>query len=204
MKKTKKPIPVDPSTSVGAQLDAIATNLASTPTLSAKERKLIGARSRRVPDALIELVLKLAETNGGQVAGMPIDVTAARATLTQVSAASAAADASRRIAAQMDDDSLQQRIVVADRAFAIHLALRRLVNTPEGQPFVRASEEMASALRNQPRLRRAKGAEEPASPSETASPSTPASTTPAHSLPATTPVVNAPAAATTAANPSVN
>ncbi len=201
MKKTKKSIPVDPTTSVADQLGAIATNLASTPTLSAKERKLVGGRSRRVPDALIELVLKLAETNGGQVAGMPIDVTAARATLTQVSAATTAAASSRRIAAKLDDDALSQRIVVAERAFAIHTALRRLVNTPEGEPFARASEEMASVIRNQPRRKRASAAAKPASPSEAASPSTPASTTPAQSLPAATPVVNAPVTATTAANP---
>jgi hypothetical protein len=197
MKKTKKATPVDPTTSVGTQLGAIASNLASTPTLSVKERKTLGDRSRRAPDALIELVLKLAENNGGQVAGIPIDVASARTTLTNVSAATAAAADSRRIAAQMDDDALQQRVVVADRVFAVHMALRRLVNTPEGEPFARASEEMASVLRNQPRLKRGKAAEKPA-PAAEAVASQPAPSQSAPSQPASKPAATVTAATTPA------
>jgi hypothetical protein len=204
MKKTKKPIPVDPTTSVGQQLGAIASNIASMPTLSEKQRKTLGTRSRRAPDALIELVLKLAESNGGQVAGIPIDVASARTTLTNVSAASGAASASRRIAAQMDDDALQQRVVVADRAFGIHMALRRFVNTPEGIPFQRASEEMASIIRNQPRLKRGKAAEQPTSSTTEPATSQPAPTQSAPSQPATKPAATGTTAATPATNTSLN
>ena len=68
------------------------------------------------------MMIKIADQNGGLVAGMPLDTAAANAALTNVSDARTAAAASRAIAQKMDDDAVQQRVVVADRVFAIYKA----------------------------------------------------------------------------------
>jgi hypothetical protein len=179
------------SSSVADQLGAIEAGLATVNSLTAKQRDTLRSRSRSVPDTLIQMVIQLATKNGGQVAGIPFDVDAAQATLAQVSDAEASAGTSRTIAQKLEDGSLQQRIVVADRVFAIYRALGRLVKTPEGNSILGTYEEMTSTVRNQPRLRRKKAAE-----ASSASPST--ETAPAQSpAPAPSPVpAAAPAPAT--------
>jgi hypothetical protein len=63
---------------------------------------------------------------------------------------------SRLIAQKVEDDSVQQRVIVADRVFAIYRALGRLVKTPEGNSLLPTYEEMALTVKNRPRVPRKK------------------------------------------------
>jgi hypothetical protein len=114
---------------------------------SRAERVKTRAGSRRVPDALIELVATYAENHGGAVAGLPFDGAAARAALTSVSTAQAAARAARQFARRAEDDAVQGRATVADRTFAVYAALKRLVRTPEGNALKDAYDEMHAVVR---------------------------------------------------------
>jgi hypothetical protein len=79
----------------------------------------------------------------------------------------------------MEDDMLQQRATVADPAFAIYTALRRLVKTKAGNSLAPAYEQMKSIVKNRPRKSRAK-----TKPEETTSN---AATPPVTTAPAATP-----------------
>jgi hypothetical protein len=150
-----KQVAIHPA-SVDAQLNAIAETLASLRTLSARQRRVLRDRARHVPDALVDLVLAVAETNDGMVGGLQLDVASARATLVEIASARAAAAAARRIALQMDDDAMQRGGPLAAQVLAAYVALRRLVKTPKGKPFARVFEEMASVVRDERRPKRAK------------------------------------------------
>jgi hypothetical protein len=137
-------------------------------------------------------MIKIATDNGGVVAGMPFDVDAANAALSSSSKAQAAADASRTIAQKLVDSAVQQRVVVADRTFAIYRALGRLVKTPEGNSLLGTYKDMAATVKNRPRIARKK---------KTAAPSaTPAATPEPTPAPAPSP---APAQASAPANVAV-
>jgi hypothetical protein len=173
------------SSNVTDQLGAIEKDLTDVVSLTKQERKQLEARSRNVPDALIQKMIQVARNNGGVVAGMPFDVDAASTALTEVSNAQAAADSSRTIAQKMVDSSVQQRVVVADRAFAIYRALGRLVKTPEGNSLLRTYEDMASTVKNRPRIpRKKKTAESPATTAAATETTTSQAPSPAQAEPA--------------------
>jgi hypothetical protein len=177
---------------VSAQLVAINKTLDPVVNLTPKARGVLENRSRVVPDALIQKMIKIATDNGGVVAGMPFDVDAANAALSSSSKAQAAADASRTIAQKLVDSAVQQRVVVADRTFAIYRALGRLVKTPEGNSLLGTYKDMAATVKNRPRIARKK---------KTAAPSaTPAATPEPTPAPAPSP---APAQASAPANVAV-
>ena len=191
-KSTINPAPVTSSSSVTDQLGALEKSLSSVVSLTKVARKQLEARSASVPDALIKKMIQIATKNGGVVAGMPFDVDAATATLTQVSDSQAAIDSSRTIAQKMRDSALQQRVQVADHAFGIYRALDRLVKTPEGNALLGTYEEMASTVRNRPRLPRKKtAAKASATTPATATEPTPAPEPPQATAPAAAPAATA-------------
>ena len=172
--KTTQPAPATTNIDVTGQLDAIEKSLDPVVVLTPKARKQLEARSRVVPDALIQKMIKIAGSNGGLVAGLAFDVDAASAALTNVSTAQAAADSSRTIAQKLVDSAVQQRVVVADRTFAIYRALGRLVKTPEGNSLLGTYKDMAATVKNRPRIARKKNTAESSSPPATSPESTPA------------------------------
>jgi hypothetical protein len=200
--KTTSPVPVT-NVDVTGQLGAIEKSLAPIVSLTKQTRKQLEARSRNVPDALIQKMIQIASNNGGLVAGMPFDVDAATAALSNVSNAVAAADSSRTIAQKMVDSSVQQRVVVADRTFAIYRALERLVKTPEGNSLLRTYEDMASTVKNRPRVPRKKKTTEPSASNATApEPTAPPAPSPAQAETAAPAAVAVPAAAAVASGAS--
>jgi hypothetical protein len=166
-----------PNTSVRDALSTIEGEITTLVTLNRKTRRSLATRSGRVSDVLINIVLQEAEKNGGQIAGITIDVPAAREALAAASESQESADSARRIGDRMEDDAIQHRVVVADRAFAVYTALRRLVHTPEGEPLARTYEEMASTVRKKRPKARAKKAQptpsDPPSPPPPPSPPSP-------------------------------
>ena len=193
--KTSNPAPVASSSSVTQQLAAIEKSIAPIVSLTKQQRRQLENRSANVPDALIQKMIQIATNNSGLVAGMPFDVNAASTALTQVSEAQAAADSSRTIAQKMVNSSVQQRVVVADRTFAIYRALGRLVKTPEGSSLLRTYEDMASTVKNRPRVRRKKAAEPSASNATAPEPTAPPAPSPAQAETAAPAAVAVPAAA---------
>jgi hypothetical protein len=195
-KTVTQPAPVTTNVDVASQLDAIEKSLGPVVSLTSKARNQLESRSRIVPDALIQKMIQIATNNGGLVAGMPFDVDAANAALTNVSKAKAAADASRTIAQKLVDDSVQQRVVVADRTFAVYRALGRLVKTPEGNSLLRTYEEMTTVVKNRPRIARKKKTAAASATPATTSESTPAPAPSPAPVQASTPAVaEAPTAA---------
>jgi hypothetical protein len=155
--------------------DAVAATLASTlaaiigqlgaPSLAADERKRLRKRNENVPDALVDMVIHLADENAGHVLGMPYDTHEARAALAEVSALRTAIAVARQLLQRLEDESVQRRIAVADPTFALYTALRRLVNTPAGNALKPAYSQMQSIVKNRPRKSRSKKAAPPAQPS---------------------------------------
>jgi hypothetical protein len=170
-------------------LSGIANGI-SSPSLTKTEREQLRSRNARVPNELVEMVSHLAEEGNGSVLGMPFDATTASATLTQTSDTQTAISVGRQTLQRMEDDMLQQRATVADPAFAIYTALRRLVKTKTGNALAPAYEQMKSIVKNRPRKSRAKKpAEEAASTATTATPVVAAPAAPPSVAQAATPKV---------------
>jgi hypothetical protein len=167
--------------SVASTLSGIGKKI-SSPSLTQTARHELRARNENVPDKLIEMVSHLASEGGGSVLGMPFDATTASATLSQTSATQTAISVGRQTLQRMEDDMLQQRATVADPAFAIYTALRRLVKTKAGNSLAPAYEQMKSIVKNRPRKSRAK-----TKPEETTSNAATPSTTEATAAPAAPP-----------------
>jgi hypothetical protein len=142
--------------------DAVASTLSSlagqikSPVLNKADRQRLKGRNDRVPDQLIEMISDLAEQNGGKVLGIPFDAATARATLTQTSATRVQIGTTKQLTQKMEDDMIQQRATVADPAFAIFTALRRLVNTKAGNSLAPAYEQMKTIVKDRPRTPRKK------------------------------------------------
>ena len=151
----------------------IEKGLNAVVSLTAANRKQLESRSTKVPDALILKMIQVAKKNGGLVAGIPFDVTAAQGVLAQVTTLRAGVESSRSIAQKMSDQALQQRVTVADRTFGIYRALERLVKTPEGTSLLGTYETMAATVKNRPRIPRKK---KPVASSSAATPPAPAPT----------------------------
>jgi hypothetical protein len=163
--------------------DAVASTLSSlagqikSPVLSKADRQRLKGRNDRVPDQLIEMISDLAEQNGGKVLGIPFDAATARATLTQTSATRVQIGTTKQLTQKMEDDMIQQRATVADPAFAIFTALRRLVNTKSGNSLAPAYEQMKTIVKDRPRTPRKKKATTTATANAPALPTTQASAT---------------------------
>jgi hypothetical protein len=132
------------------------------------------------------MIAHLAEQGGGSVLGMQFDAAAARTTLGQTNDTQTSISVGRQTLQRMEDDMLQQRATVADPAFAIYTALRRLVKTKAGNALAPAYEQMQSIVKNRPRKSRAKKT------AGTATAAASEASVPA-SAPTTGPVVAAPA-----------
>ena len=148
--KQKTEASSQPMTLEGAvsQLVAIERGLGLTEAgLSRKSRVTNRTRSEHVPDELIELLAAHSDSNGGVVAGTPFDAAAARATLTQVSAARRTAASARRLAQRVEDDATSQRANLSDVAFGIYRGLERLVRTPQGSDLQDTYDKMRAAVR---------------------------------------------------------
>lgn len=173
--------------------DAVASTLSSlagqikSPVLNKADRQRLKGRNDRVPDQLIEMISDLAEQNGGKVLGIPFDAATARATLTQTSATRVQIGTTKQLTQKMEDDMIQQRATVADPAFAIFTALRRLVNTKSGNSLAPAYEQMKTIVKDRPRTPRKKKASTTASATAPApQASATATATPQPSAPAPT------------------
>jgi len=142
--------------SVVTQLDTIAQTLASAGTLSVAQRKVHRDRMRRVPSALVDLVLTLADENGGELAGMKVESGEIRATRAEVASARAAALLARRVAAILEDGAMEKDAAVCNRIFATYRGLRRWKSTPAGAPFARVFEQMATMVRDEQKPKRVK------------------------------------------------
>jgi hypothetical protein len=165
---------------VASTLSGIGEQI-SSPSLTKAARQQLRSRNEIVPDQLIEMITHLAEQGNGSVLGMPFDTAAASATLTQTSNTQTAIGVGRQTLQRMEDDMLQQRVAVADPAFAIYTALRRLVKTKAGNSLAPAYEQMKSIVKNRPRKSRAKKPEETTSTAATP----PVAAAPAATPPAT-------------------
>jgi hypothetical protein len=166
--------------SVASTLSSIGSQITS-PSLTRTEREELRSRNARVPNELVEMVSHLSSVGNGSILGMPFDATTASATLSQTSATQTAISVGRQTLQRMEDDMLQQRATVADPAFAIYTALRRLVKTKAGNSLAPAYEQMKSIVKNRPRKSRAKKPEETTSNAATP----PVAATPAATPPAT-------------------
>jgi hypothetical protein len=166
---------------VASTLSSLGEQIQS-PSLTPATRQEVRSRNARVPDELIEMITHLAEQGGGSVLGMPFDATTATTTLAQTASTRTAINVGRQTMQRMEDDMLQQRATVADPAFAIYTALRRLVKTKAGNALSPAYAQMKAIVKNRPRKSRPKKEKtaEPASPPATA---TAAATTPATPAP---------------------
>ncbi len=133
---------------IAEQLAAIERSLGAVVSLPTRSRRALEKRLARVPDALIEQVLQIAERDGS-VGHFRIDAAEARATLADVKVALAAAATARLIAQRLVDDALAKRMPVANEVFGIYRGLRRLVFLPEGQALQGAFEEMKSIVKKQ-------------------------------------------------------
>ena len=102
------------------------------------------------------MISHLAEQGGGAVIGMPFDFAQASATLAQTSTTRTTISIGQQTLQRMEDDMLQQRVTVADPAFAIYTALRRLVKTKTGNSLLPAYEQMKAIVKNRPRKSRPK------------------------------------------------
>jgi hypothetical protein len=138
-------------------LSGIADQISSA-SLTKVDRRQLRGRNEIVPDELVEMVSHLAEQGNGSVLGMPFDAAAARATLAQASTTRTTISVGRQTLQRMEDDMIQQRISVADPAFAIYTALRRLVKTKAGNSLAPAYEQMKAIVKNRPRKPRSKTA----------------------------------------------
>jgi hypothetical protein len=138
-------------------LNGLAVQIPST-SLSRAERKKLYDRNAICPDALIEMLAHLAEQSGGHVLGMPFDAAEARAVLAKVSATKTAIGVARQLVQRLEDDLVQQRATVADPAFALFTALRRLVNTKAGNKLAAAYAQMKQIVKDRPRKSRKKKA----------------------------------------------
>jgi hypothetical protein len=119
-----------------------------------KVRYTVQARSARCPDELIQLVIQTATSGGGSVLGMAFDVTAAKTALTQVGSLEDQLSVARQLVQRLEDEVVQTRVSVADPAFAIYTALRRLTKTPAGNALLPVYEQMQLAVKNRPRRTR--------------------------------------------------
>jgi hypothetical protein len=170
------------SNQVASTLSSIAGAIQS-PSLSTADRKRLRSSNAMVPDELVAMVSHLAEQGNGSVLGMPFDATSASATLSETSATKTAISVGRQTLQRMEDDMLQQRATVADNAFAIYTALRRLVKTKSGNSLAPAYEQMKTIVKNRPRKSRKKTDETSSEATTTA----PATATSAAAAPAASP-----------------
>ena len=144
--KTKKTAAAAPQ-DVASTLSGILAQI-TTPALSVADRKRMEARNDSTPDALIAMMAHLAEQNGGTVAGLSFDAAGANAVLSSTEPTNISV--CRQLLQRMEDDWIQQRLAVADPAFAIYRALARLVNTPAGNSLSPAYEQMKAIVKNRP------------------------------------------------------
>jgi hypothetical protein len=132
---------------IAAQLAAIERSLGAV-SLPNESRRALEKRLARVPDALIEQVLQIAERDGS-VGNFQLDAAETRAILADVKVALAAAATARVIAQRLVDDAVSKRMPVADVAFGIYKGMRRMVHLPEGNALSGAFEDMKSLVRKQ-------------------------------------------------------
>ena len=143
------------------KVNAVASTIDPTTAYSRDERKPVERGSNRVPDALIERMAALAAKNGGSVLGIAFDVEAARQTLAYASACNAVIDAAHGLIRMISDDVLRRRIRVAQSAFAIYGAMRRLVTTNEGKHLAPSFEELQALMREHNARKRTRTAKAP-------------------------------------------
>jgi hypothetical protein len=139
---------------VAAQLAAIERSLGSVVSMPQRERRQLEKQLARVPDALIEQVLRIAEREGGAVANFRIDAAWARATLADAKLALAAAATARLIAQRLVDDAIAKRLPVAHEVFGIYRGLSRAVELPEGNALQGAYADMKDIVKKQRAPRR--------------------------------------------------
>ena len=154
------------------KVQQLVSTIDPSTSYSREERKSVLSQSIRVPDALIERVADLAEQGGGTVLGISFDVDAARQTLAYSRACRAVIAAARSFARMISDDVLRQRVVVAQRAFAIYGAMGRLVQTGEDKRLIAPYEELQTLVRAERRRTRAAKAKTDAKANVTPTPST--------------------------------
>jgi hypothetical protein len=152
---------VAPPATATSTIGGIASSLPND-VLEQKAKKKLASRSENCPDTLIDLVIQVAQQNGGSVAGMPYDVQAAKDALTQVGDLQTQLNVARQLVQRLEDEVVQTRISVADPTFAIYTALRRLTKTAKYNSLLPAYQQMQEAVKNRPR--RTRGPKKPKQP----------------------------------------
>jgi hypothetical protein len=167
----------DPVTAV----QAVARALPAVEPVTIAAREEMRSAVRRAPAAFIALVLSEAEESGGNVAGVPIDATAARDAQAQASRLRVGAAAARAVARHLEQESLTLASGVAMQALAATSSLEALARTPSGRNLVAKATALRSAARGT--KRRASGA-------KTAKGATASSTGSAHATSSTAPAAH--------------
>jgi hypothetical protein len=157
-----------------------------------KTRKVLTSQTRRTAASVIPSILALASQNGGQVAGVAVDVTAVQESLDEVAAAERLATVVRTLLQRLDDDALQKRASAAEIATTCMMAMRAAVRTPAGKALRPNLAALTAEMKRLRKPRKAKatttGTTAPATGTATAA-STPANAKP----PAETPAAATPA-----------
>jgi hypothetical protein len=130
-----------------AALKKVARSMPATVPMTATELKEMRSVESRAPSKLIELVLSAAEEGGGSVAGVPVDVTAARSDTATAAQLRVGAAAARTIARRLEQQALVLASGVAQTALSATTSLQALARTPAGRTLVEKATELRAAAK---------------------------------------------------------
>jgi hypothetical protein len=112
-----------------------------------KARKAAGNVAKKSAAAVVPSILALAVQNGGQVAGVSIDVPSIQESLLEVDAAEKLSTVLRTLLQRLDDDTLQKRAAAAGIATTTVMAMRAAVRTPSGMALRPNLAELTAEMR---------------------------------------------------------
>jgi hypothetical protein len=165
---------------VPAQLQQIELLCGFGDPLVDADRTTSESLVRRVPVTIVERIIALAARNGGVVAGITFDPTAAKTALAEADQADAIATAAEMLARRAQDQSTRLRAGVTGNASAIRIAMRGYAKTAQGASLKPENDELRSLAKQakaaaKGRSTRAKNAAAAAAATEvTAAPQAPA------------------------------
>lgn len=136
-------------------LDALKKALGLSPPLPAEHRRLLGLRAQLVSDGELEILASLADSHGGAVLGIPLDLDQVREALAYGRASLSFEHHVEALLLACQDERLRRRAAVAEPANVIRRAVKAVAGTPHAATMA-AEADRLRALRTGVRKKRAK------------------------------------------------
>ena len=147
LKKNSQKMPASAGLGTATSVMQVARVMPAVVLVSKAERSDMRSVAARAPAAFITLVAKMAEENGGSIAGVPIDAAATRDALTQVEHLRDGVAAARAVARYLEQEALLLASGIAQEALSATTSLEALGRTLKGRTLAAKAADLCAAQR---------------------------------------------------------